>query len=333
MQKIILTVIMFCFQLIYSESNSYLLLQNVINGIKANTSLKNTSYPSKHELQQMGKLLDAESNINPIDIVALLRSESRFYKSADSGRALGICQLTPSTKKYLLSLVKEEDQSSCVQDFKLCLRLLNNIRSSYQNIGIKNPKFIYIVWAYNAGVSRVITNSWIQYPNKVYIQPKLLARTWTYYSANFRDDIFDIDIDYPGYRYSIGKEFDSVKYKINPEFKKIYVDLNKHLIKFDTNTFVIGCGKVVTGKDTATPRGSFRIIWKLWYSRNEGGPFGVCAMRLNYRFNSSASCYLHGTDKPWEVGSNETLGCINMSNWCATILFNNTEIGDFVYIK
>lgn len=335
MRKILLCLILFLTGLIYSEDSlSYFLLQNVIDGIKANVALKHVSYPSKSELKQMGEILDEQSNFNPIDVIALIRSESRFYTDASSGEAHGICQLTPSTKKWLLSLIKEEDQNSCVQDFKLCLKLLNLIQTSYQNNGIKNPKFLYIVWAYNAGVTKVISNNWIQCPSRVYIQPKLLARTWTYYSANFRDGVFDISIDCPGYRYTLDKEFDSVKFKINPEFKKVFIDLKKHTLTFQGKVYPIGVGIPVDGKDTCSPRGEFRIIWKIWYSRGEGGAYGVGSMRLNYRFSNGKSVYIHGTPIPKErIGKNLTGGCIALENNNFEFLYHNLEIGDYIYIK
>lgn len=335
MQKLLLLLILLL--PIYADTSN--LLSNILNGLNIVKSARKWEYqfPTKSEQNQIVKIIDSfcekHTNITPTHIFALYASESRLNKNAMSGKAAtGICQLTPSTKDLLLKQAKETNEHSCVQDVRLSLRLILEINWSLSRTF--NPKFENIVWAYNAGVGRVLNNGWYTNKRIVYLQPKVLANSVKYYYENYKVGVFDIDYDFPGWRYELNKQDEQAIFRGYEKFHKIFITLNKYVLVVGNNTFPIGIGEIQPStKRTATPVGNFRVIWKMSYAGKEGGAYGVGAVRLNYKFVSGKSCYIHGTDEPDSIGKNSSGGCIRLFNKDMLKLLETLEIGDYVYIS
>lgn len=84
---------------------------------------------------------------------------------------------------------------------------------------------------------------------------------------------------------------------------------------------------IAIGKwDTPTQLGEFRIIDKGY---NPGGPFGTRWMGLNVPWGAYG---IHGTNRPWSIGSPASAGCIRMFNPDVEELFDWVFIGTRVVI-
>lgn len=88
-------------------------------------------------------------------------------------------------------------------------------------------------------------------------------------------------------------------------------------------TYPIAIGK----SNTPTPIGEFKIINK---KVNPGGPFGSRWMGLNIPWGIYG---IHGTNRPWSIGSHASAGCIRMHNHHVVELFEQVPIGTRVIIK
>ncbi|MBO8126008.1 MAG: L,D-transpeptidase family protein [Firmicutes bacterium] len=83
---------------------------------------------------------------------------------------------------------------------------------------------------------------------------------------------------------------------------------------------------VAVGKpETPTPLGYFRIVSKEWW----GEGFGTRWMQLDTKFGKYG---IHGTNKPWSIGSFASHGCIRMHNRHVEELFEWVKVGTPVYI-
>ena len=85
--------------------------------------------------------------------------------------------------------------------------------------------------------------------------------------------------------------------------------------------YPIGIGK----SSTPTPLGDYKIAVK---AMNPGGVLGTRWLGLNY-----GSYGIHGTNKPWLIGSMVSLGCIRMHNSNVEELFTLVRVGTPVYIR
>jgi L,D-transpeptidase ErfK/SrfK len=85
---------------------------------------------------------------------------------------------------------------------------------------------------------------------------------------------------------------------------------------------------VAAGKWTdLTPVGEWRIIDKGY---KVGGPFGSRWMALNVPWGNYG---IHGTDRPWSIGSYASAGCVRMFDEDVEELYDLVEIGTKVKIK
>jgi Uncharacterized protein conserved in bacteria len=86
--------------------------------------------------------------------------------------------------------------------------------------------------------------------------------------------------------------------------------------------------RVAVGKSkTPTPFGEWRVVWKDY---NWGTGFGTRWMGLNVPWGTYG---IHGTNKPWTIGSFASHGCIRMRNRDAEELFEWVKIGTPVVIE
>ncbi|MDW7673494.1 MAG: peptidoglycan-binding protein [Bacillota bacterium] len=82
----------------------------------------------------------------------------------------------------------------------------------------------------------------------------------------------------------------------------------KRLTVFDDDKIHVEFPVAVGKYNTPSPIGEWRIIQK---SANRGGALGSRWMRLNVPWGTYG---IHGTNKPYSIGSNASLGCIRMYN-------------------
>lgn len=85
---------------------------------------------------------------------------------------------------------------------------------------------------------------------------------------------------------------------------------------------------VAAGKWTdLTPVGEWKIIDKGYKA---GGPFGSRWMALNVPWGNYG---IHGTDRPWSIGSYASIGCVRMFNEDVEELYDLVEVGTKVKIR
>jgi lipoprotein-anchoring transpeptidase ErfK/SrfK len=101
---------------------------------------------------------------------------------------------------------------------------------------------------------------------------------------------------------------------------------------------------VATGKDFATPRGSFRVVnktlspaWNYKEKHVPGGtyanPLGVAWLGLSMPAGwGRYPIGLHGTNAPWSIGYRVSRGCVRMRNADLITLFEQLAEGDRVFI-
>lgn len=80
-------------------------------------------------------------------------------------------------------------------------------------------------------------------------------------------------------------------------------------------------------KDSPSPVGEWQIINK--YERITGGPLGSRWMGLDVPWGVYG---IHGTNKPWQIGTAASKGCIRLHNQYAEELFDWIEVGTPVKI-
>ncbi len=86
--------------------------------------------------------------------------------------------------------------------------------------------------------------------------------------------------------------------------------------------------RVAVGKSrTPTPFGEWKVVWKDY---NWGTGFGTRWMGLNVPWGTFG---IHGTNKPWSIGSFASHGCIRMRNRDVEELFEWVRIGTPVVIE
>ncbi|NLS44382.1 MAG: L,D-transpeptidase family protein [Firmicutes bacterium] len=106
-----------------------------------------------------------------------------------------------------------------------------------------------------------------------------------------------------------------------PGERRIVVNINTLVLTFYVNNETIKEYPIAIGKwHTPTPIGEFAIIEKDYAP---GGAFGTRWMGLNVPWGGYG---IHGTNKPWSVGSAASAGCIRMFNEDVEELFELTPI-------
>ncbi|HHY38694.1 MAG TPA: L,D-transpeptidase family protein [Clostridia bacterium] len=109
---------------------------------------------------------------------------------------------------------------------------------------------------------------------------------------------------------------------------EIVVDLKTLSLTLYSGGLPIRTYPIAIGKsNTPTPIGEFKVINK---KVNPGGPFGSRWMGLNIPWGIYG---IHGTNRPWSIGSHASAGCIRMHNHDVAELFDQVPIGTRVTIK
>ncbi|CAG7640035.1 hypothetical protein PAESOLCIP111_04095 [Paenibacillus solanacearum] len=100
---------------------------------------------------------------------------------------------------------------------------------------------------------------------------------------------------------------------------------------------------VATGRTKAlTPTGQFHIVTKIvkpWYVRKQvpGGhprnPLGSRWMGLNVPGTGGYTYGIHGTNRPYSIGSSASSGCIRMHNRDIEWLYRHIPLGTVVIIR
>ncbi len=101
---------------------------------------------------------------------------------------------------------------------------------------------------------------------------------------------------------------------------------------------------VATGKDFATPRGSFRVVNKTlspsWTYKDKHVPGGTYANPLGVAWLGLSMpagwgrypIGLHGTNAPWSIGYRVSRGCVRMRNADILTVYKHVPVGSPVWI-
>lgn len=111
----------------------------------------------------------------------------------------------------------------------------------------------------------------------------------------------------------------AVSLKINVAGRTLTVHSDGHLYK----TYRVAVGK----SNTPTPFGEWLVVWKDY---NWGTGFGTRWIGLNVPWGIYG---IHGTNKPWSIGTFASHGCIRMRNRDVEELFEWVAIGTPVAIE
>ncbi|MFN0220268.1 L,D-transpeptidase [Paenibacillus sp. KR2-11] len=129
------------------------------------------------------------------------------------------------------------------------------------------------------------------------------------------------------------------------EEEGVYVVIDKkanRLILY-SNGAVYRVFPVATGRRVwLTPTGTFHIVTKIkkpWYVRKKipGGdpanPLGSRWMGLNVPGTGGYTYGIHGTNRPYSIGSSASSGCIRMHNRDVEWLYRHLPLGTVVIVK
>ncbi|WP_284638628.1 L,D-transpeptidase [Paenibacillus silviterrae] len=120
---------------------------------------------------------------------------------------------------------------------------------------------------------------------------------------------------------------------IDKRWNRLTVYMNGHA----THSFPVATGR----SKSLTPVGQFRITTKIkkpWYVRKQipGGhkdnPLGTRWLGLNVPGTGGYTYGIHGTNRPWSIGSRASSGCIRMHNKDVEWLFRHVTLGTVVVI-
>lgn len=108
---------------------------------------------------------------------------------------------------------------------------------------------------------------------------------------------------------------------------RIVIDTDKKTLTVYDDNKVFKKYPVAVGKEeTPTPIGEWRIKRK---AKNWGTGFGTRWMELEVPWGIYG---IHGTNKPWSIGSEASHGCIRMFNWDVEELYEWVKVGTPVKI-
>ncbi|PZE22770.1 L,D-transpeptidase [Paenibacillus xerothermodurans] len=125
----------------------------------------------------------------------------------------------------------------------------------------------------------------------------------------------------------------------------VYIEINKtanRLTVFANGVPVYGF-RVATGRRVElTPVGEFHVIAKIvkpWYIRKQipGGhpknPLGTRWIGLSVPGTGGYTYGIHGTNRPYSIGSHASSGCVRMHNRDVEWLYRHIPLGTKVIIK
>ncbi len=107
----------------------------------------------------------------------------------------------------------------------------------------------------------------------------------------------------------------------------IKVDVKRHRLMYFQNGKLLHSYPVAIGdEETPSPIGEWKIIHK---GGNWGGGFGERWMGIDVPWGIYG---IHGTNKPWTIGTPSSHGCIRMLNYHVIELYNLVKIGTPVHM-
>ena len=113
-----------------------------------------------------------------------------------------------------------------------------------------------------------------------------------------------------------------------PEYVSILIDLEKLTLTIMEGNHPFKQFPVAIGKpSTPSPIGEWKITSKEY---DKGGAFGARWMGLNVPWGDYG---IHGTNRPWSIGSTASAGCIRMFNEDVVQVFEWATVGTRVKIK
>lgn len=119
-----------------------------------------------------------------------------------------------------------------------------------------------------------------------------------------------------------------VRENLDPEQLWIYIDrYSQTLTLFDGQREVVSYPVAVGKEETPTPPGEWRVVHK---DKGWGGGFGTRWMGLNVPWGIYG---IHGTNKPWSIGTYASAGCVRMFNANVEELFELVPLGTPVIIS
>lgn len=121
----------------------------------------------------------------------------------------------------------------------------------------------------------------------------------------------------------------SVSSQVKPKGKvHLIIDVDKKkLYVYDDNQIIKEYRVAVGTKKTPTPIGNFKIKRK---AKNWGTGFGTRWLGLNVSWGIYG---IHGTNKPWSIGSRASHGCVRMWNRDVEELYEFVKVGTPVILK
>ncbi|WP_240416898.1 L,D-transpeptidase [Paenibacillus periandrae] len=125
----------------------------------------------------------------------------------------------------------------------------------------------------------------------------------------------------------------------------VYIEINKksNLLTVYVNGRANYRFSVATGRSKdLTPEGEFHIVTKIvkpWYMRKQipGGhprnPLGTRWLGINVPGSGGYTYGIHGTNRPYSIGSHASSGCVRMHNRDIEWLYRHIPLGTKVIIK
>ncbi|MEK3917537.1 L,D-transpeptidase [Paenibacillus sp. FSL H7-0331] len=125
----------------------------------------------------------------------------------------------------------------------------------------------------------------------------------------------------------------------------VYIEINKksNLLTVYVNGRANYRFSVATGRSNdLTPEGEFHIVTKIvkpWYMRKQipGGhprnPLGTRWLGINVPGSGGYTYGIHGTNRPYSIGSHASSGCVRMHNKDIEWLYRHIPLGTKVIIK
>ncbi|WP_391563824.1 L,D-transpeptidase [Paenibacillus cremeus] len=136
---------------------------------------------------------------------------------------------------------------------------------------------------------------------------------------------------------------DSISKGLDEEGVYLVITKSKNTLTVVVNGRATYYFAVATGRrKDLTPTGQFNIVTKIvkpWYVRKQipGGhpanPLGSRWMGINVPGTGGYTYGIHGTNRPYSIGSSASSGCIRMHNRDIEWLFRHIPLGTVVIIR
>ncbi|ALS25739.1 L,D-transpeptidase catalytic domain-containing protein [Paenibacillus sp. 32O-W] len=131
--------------------------------------------------------------------------------------------------------------------------------------------------------------------------------------------------------------------QLEEESVYLMIDKSDNFLLVMMNGYAVYRFPVATGRNIhLTPTGQFRIVAKIvnpWYVRKQipGGdprnPLGTRWIGLNVPGTGGYTYGIHGTNRPYSIGSSASSGCVRMHNRDVEWLYRHIPLGTSVIIR